>query len=273
MRPGEAGATWSRWLLGLLLAGAATGCAASRAHVEKNLRADRAAAARSDGVSEAYLVGCPDVIEIKVPHRVELSGQHVVQADGRIDLGDYGRLRVEGQPPMEIAREVAAECGAEPEQVQVRVAEFRSQYVVLFGQVVGWQRTVPYQGQETVLELLQRVGGITKGAEPDDVYVVRSHVADNQRPEVFHVNLRDIVVKRDEKTNVRVLPFDQVYVGATRQARVERMIPPWARPIYQAIWNTRPRTREADSAAQPVRSRWIAGPRLGTAREETATEE
>jgi protein involved in polysaccharide export with SLBB domain len=127
----------------------------------------------------------------------------------------------------------------------VRVLEYRSAYVLLFGEVVGSQRSAPYRGPETVLDLLQRVGGITVGAEPKDVFVVRPHLGDSQRPEVFHVDLQAIVVKHDERTNLRILPFDQIYVGETRQAKVEKALPPWLRTLSQAIWDTRPPEKKA----------------------------
>ncbi len=263
MKPGEGRSTWKAWLVALLL----TGCATNRASVEKHLMADRAGA-RNDGVSEQYVVGCPDVLEVQIPQRPELSGQFAVQVDGRIDLGDYGRPRVEGQPLTDIARLLAAETGSEPEEVKVRVADFRSQHLVLFGQVIGWQRTVPYEGQETVLELLQRVGGITPGAEPGDVYVVRPHLGERQRPEVFHVDLQAIVMRHDEQTNLRLLPYDQIHVGETRQARMERLLPPWLRSVYQELWGTRP--RPTDMRRDPERSRWVSGPHVGTAEVEEA---
>jgi hypothetical protein len=87
---------------------------------------------------------------------------------------------------------------------------------------------------------LRRVGGIAPGAEPNDVYVVRAHVADSQRPEVFHVDLKAILLRHDDKTNVRLLPFDQIYVGESRQAQIDRWVPPWLRPVYEALWGIRP---------------------------------
>jgi polysaccharide export outer membrane protein len=247
--------------LAVLLCAALAGCASSRASIEKNLLADRDNVLRGQGVVEQYLVGSPDVLEVRVPGRTELSGQYTVGPTGRIALGDYGPLRVEGRTLGEIATAIAEETGQDPASVTVRVVAFRSQYLFLFGQVIGWQRTVPYQGQETVLDLLQRVGGITPGAEPEDVHVVRAHLGDSQRPEVFHVDLKAIVLNRDEKTNLRLLPFDQVYVGETRQARVEKSFPPWLRPIYQTFWNMRP---DADGSPPPEpapRSRWVKGVR------------
>src|ERR1700704_2122195 len=97
------------------------GCASSRAHIEKELMSHPPGVPGQEGVSERYLVGCPDVLEIKIPHRPELSGKHVIATDGRIDLGDYGRPRVEGRELGEIARLLAADMGTHPAEVEVRV--------------------------------------------------------------------------------------------------------------------------------------------------------
>jgi protein involved in polysaccharide export with SLBB domain len=246
-------------LLALLLCAVLTGCASDRANVEKNLMSDRDTTRRNAGVTESYRVGCPDVLEVRAPGRAELSGQHVVGPTGRIELGDYAALRVEGRTLPEVGRLIAAETGQPPSDVEVRITQFRSQYLFLFGQIIGWQRTVPYQGQETVLDLLQRVGGLTVGAEPRDIYVVRTHLEDSQRPEVFHVDLKAIVMKRDDKTNIRLMPFDQVYVGASRQAEIEKSFPPWLRPLYQSLWNMLPDPERRPAAAPPPQSRWVAG--------------
>jgi protein involved in polysaccharide export with SLBB domain len=267
MKPGKGWSTW-RALALLVLAG----CATERLSIEKNLMAERNSVERNAGVSEHYLVACPDVLEVRLPHRPELSGKYTVNAEGRIDLGDYGQMRVDGRTLLEIAGLLATETGGRADQIEVRVAAFRSQYLLLFGEVIGSQRSVPYEGQETVLDLLQRVGGITPGAEPADVYVVRPHLGTSQRPEVFHVDLEAIVLHHDDQTNLRLLPFDQIYVGMTRQAELERLFPPWLRPLYQTFWDTRPRPRQPDTSKAPLRSRWIAGPRVGTAEFEGRTE-
>jgi protein involved in polysaccharide export with SLBB domain len=130
---------------------------------------------------------------------------------------------------------VAAAAEVAPAAVHVRVAEYNSQQVYLFGEVIGLHRAVPYRGPETVLDLLQRAGGLTPEAAAGDVHVIRAHVIDGRRPEVFHIDLRAITLKKDESSNVRLQPFDQVYVGQTRQAVLDRCLPPWLRPAYQAL--------------------------------------
>jgi protein involved in polysaccharide export with SLBB domain len=220
-----------------------TGCAIQeqqRARIEKTLMNDRDVGIRHLGVLENYQIGCPDVLLIDIADNSPRVLSKTVGPDGRIDMGAFGKLRVEGRSPVQIEALIAEELVLAPGLIQVRVAKYRSQQLFLFGQVVGWQRSVPYQGQETVLDLLQRIGGITSGAEPNDVYVVRAHIAEGGRPEVFHIDLQAIVEHHDQKTNLRLMPNDQIYVGETRQASIERIIPPWVRPFYQAFWNTQP---------------------------------
>ncbi len=235
----KTGERWSSWkaIIGSVMLLHAAGCVTDRAAVEKNLMAQPGVES-ADAVARHYRVACPDIIALEIAERSEFTGKYEIGPDGRINLGDYGNPRIEGRTLAEAAHEIGAEVGVNPMSVQVRVVEFRSQRVLLFGEVAGQQRSVPYRGQETVLELLQRVGGITPGAAPDDVYVVRPHLGDNRRPEIFRVDLNAIVMKHDQRTNIRVLPFDQVYVGETRESKVEKAIPPWLRWITQAIWSS-----------------------------------
>jgi len=229
--------TWCLFACALLLV---SGCTGERAAVERKLMSDKDNPARSKGVVDHYVVQCPDVLELRVAFNVEMSKRYPVLADGCIDLEDYGRVRVEGKSPPAIAAILAEQLGQPQSEVKVRVAEHHSQHLLLFGQVVGWQRTVPYLGQETVLDVLQRVGGITPGAEPRDVYLVRTHLLSDERPELFKIDLDAIVVKKDNSTNIRVLPLDQIYVGETRQSLFERNIPPWIRPLFRALGDAQP---------------------------------
>jgi protein involved in polysaccharide export with SLBB domain len=153
------------------------GCSPSRFHVEKNLLANKVAPEPAPDVLACYRVGCPDVLEIQVVNRPFLSVRTPIGPDGRLSVPALGKPRIDGLTVREITQQIAQLAGVTPDQVSVRVVEFNSQRLYLFGQVAGLQRGVSYQGPETVLELLQRVGGITAGAEPDEVYVVRSSIA------------------------------------------------------------------------------------------------
>jgi protein involved in polysaccharide export with SLBB domain len=234
----------------ILLLAVLTGCAAHRGDVDQRLRAE--GGRRHRGVVESYAVACPDVLEVRVAGRPEVGGKLPVELNGRIDLRELGQLRVEGLSVPEIAGQIGVLARVPTEAVRVSVAEFLSRPIYLFGEVSGLRRAVAYQGQETVLDLLQRAGGISPGAEPDRVYVVRSRITDGDRPEVFHVNLRAIVLRHDNRTNLRIQPFDQVYVGESSSSRVERGLPTWLRPLYHRLSGMSPETPEPPTAAPPA---------------------
>jgi protein involved in polysaccharide export with SLBB domain len=231
---------WCSWCLrgSALFAVLVAGCVSTHSAVEQNLMGDRDANTRHAGVLENYVLACPDVVEVRLGQQPAVVA--AIGPDGRVNLGALGRPRVEGLTPPQAARQLAVQERLPRDQVRVRVAEFRSQHLLLFGEINGLQRAVPYQGQETVLDLLQRVGGITADAAPEDVYVIRPGVAEGHQPEVFHVDLRAIVLRHDQRTNLRLRPFDQVHVGATPQARVENSLPPWLRPVYRFFTGARP---------------------------------
>jgi protein involved in polysaccharide export with SLBB domain len=197
--------------------------------------ADKGLAARSENVADSYTVSCPDLLEIVIAGHPEWSGLREIGADGRVSLGTAERVRVEGQRLPEIARRVAKAAEVPSESVRARVAEYRSQQVYLIGQIVGSQRAVPYRGPETVLDLLHRAGGLTPGAAPDDVFVVRPRVAEGTSPQVFRVDLHAILFHDDHHTNIHLQPFDQVFVGETKQFGFSKCFPPWLKPIYEAV--------------------------------------
>jgi protein involved in polysaccharide export with SLBB domain len=221
-----------------------SGCALDRAHMDRALLAEKGSLDRNRGVREQYTLRCPDILLVSVTNRPELSAARPIGPDGRIDMGTLGRLRIEGRTVPEVTRLVAAVAGESPDRVQISVSQFNSQQVYLFGPGIMPQRSVPYRGQETVVDLLQRVGGTRPGAAPNHVYVVRPHVADNKAPEVFHADLQGILTGQDSTTNVRLQPFDEIHVGETRQASFEKYIPPLFRPLYESACGLRRRFGE-----------------------------
>jgi protein involved in polysaccharide export with SLBB domain len=222
------------WWAGFLASGLSVlaGCAAHRTRIEQALRADRPPPSHLQEIAGDYRVHCPDVLNVDIAPAPHYSGLQRIHADGRINLGDAGRLRVDGETAPEIVRIVSQVVGVSPQQVHVAVAEYNSQYLYLFGQVAGMQRTVPYQGPETVVDLLHRVGGLTPGAALHDIRVVRPHVAEGKAPEVFHIDLAAILLRGDPETNIVLEPYDQIHIGQSRRSYFSDCLPPWLRPFY-----------------------------------------
>jgi protein involved in polysaccharide export with SLBB domain len=232
MRFGVGRSIWRAGLLALLLA-VLSGCVSNRGQIEQTLIAYRPPAAHLLQVASLYRARCPDLLQVDIPSLPHYGGEQRIGPDGRIDLDDAGRPLVDGKTTPEIARTVAESVGLSPEQVRVVVVEYNSQHLYLFGEVAGSQRAVPYQGPETVLDLLHRAGGIQESASVGDVTVIRPHIAEGKTPEVFHIDLSAIVLHNDPETNIPLEPFDQVHIGQSPRSSFCDCIPPWLRSIFR----------------------------------------
>jgi protein involved in polysaccharide export with SLBB domain len=227
-RPGRS--LWWLALLGAVVA-LAGGCAGDSAQLNRALLADRNPTAHGGDLPAHYHVYSPDVLAISIPCRPDWCGRHAVQPDGRIDLGNIEFPRVDGHTAPEICQLLADKCGVPNSQVHVDVAEYKSQRLYVQSEAPGLPQVVAYQGPETIVDFLQRVGGISQRGAPHDIQVVRSHVADGGSPEVFHVDLEEILVKQDQRSNVALESFDQIYIGQTRGSCFLTCVPPWLRPL------------------------------------------
>jgi hypothetical protein len=79
------------------------------------------------------------------------------------------------------------------------------------------------------LDLLHRAGGLPEGAAVGDITIIRPHVAEGKTPEVFHIDLAAIVLRKDLETNILLQPFDQVHIGQSRRSSFRDCLPPWLR--------------------------------------------
>lgn len=122
---------------------------------------------------------------------------------------------------MRMARAVRTDAA----NVRVTVAEHNSRQILVFGPSGEQERAVPYQGDETLIEFLRRIGGLSERANFADIHVVRPHVAAGRRPEAFHVNLEEILINGDDHSNVILQPYDHVYIGATRRSVYAHYLP------------------------------------------------
>jgi protein involved in polysaccharide export with SLBB domain len=234
-------------LLGIMSAG----CALQRPRLDEAMRTEIGSGERNVGVPQQYRVHCPDVLEVSLPGRTEEPALCTVALDGRLDLASAEFPRVEGQTVEQIGQAICEQRGVPLGTVSVRVAEYRSQHVYVGGPGIGVQRAVPYRGPETVVDFLQRVGGVAAGAAAGDVHVIRDGVVDNRPPQVYHVDLKAVLLDQDQRTNIRLRPFDQVYVGETRASFVEHCIPRWVRPLYDKLCGL-PRTRVIKPSTPPA---------------------
>jgi protein involved in polysaccharide export with SLBB domain len=173
------------------------------------------------------------VIEVAFVDRPDWDAMACVDVDGRLPLDEPGCPRVEGLTLAEVRDELARLAGLPPDRVRVWLAAPRSSCVYLHGPIRGRTRAVPYQGPETVIDFLKRVGGLPPGSELSQVFVVRPNVAAGSRPEVYRVNVPGVLLNNEPATNIPLLPSDQVYVGETFGSSLSRFMPDWMARGYR----------------------------------------
>ena len=200
-------------------------------------------------------VGHPDHIphemakSVQSPHRVEpgdvlvvepvdfdspirFPSDQTVQADGTIDLGQYGRVHAAGLTLDEIKHHaharVAAHYGSRRDGVtrasygdtpdaapidtdlSVRIVSDESSVVYVLGEVNA-PGSYPIVGRETVLDVLISAGGITDRANKHKVILTRPASA-SQRRQIYPVCYQQIVQLGDTSTNYQIQPGDRIYV-------------------------------------------------------------
>src|SRR5438105_4412854 len=127
-----------------LLCGLLAGCGLVQSQLDRQLLAQKPGANPPERFAEQYSVRFPDILDVTVPGRPELSGARSLRVDGRIELTENDRLDVEGKTTADIARLIAEHAGLDADKVQVRVQAYNSQRLFLQGEVKGDTHAVSY---------------------------------------------------------------------------------------------------------------------------------
>ncbi|MFM7148928.1 MAG: polysaccharide biosynthesis/export family protein [Gemmataceae bacterium] len=200
--------------------------------MQESLLADRNPDAHARDLDVHYRVRYPDSLQIQIEGQPQFSGLRNLELDGKFKLSEKVSINADDRTTKEIAREISTQLNLREESISVRVQDYRSQVIFLVGEIGDRSRVVTYIGPETVLDLMQRIGGVEKGETVADVRIVRSHVAEGRMPEVFPVDLPSILSKKDLQSNVRLQAGDRIYLGQSRSSEVACCLPAWLKKIF-----------------------------------------
>ena len=113
-----------------------------------------------------YALGPDDIIQLTVHNQKELNAELTVTREGTIFAPLLGEIRVEGMTPRQVAILLTERLGRSylvNPQVDVDVEEFRSQWVMVTGQVQRLGRIMLHGGTR-LKEVLSEAGGFTEDA-------------------------------------------------------------------------------------------------------------
>lgn len=188
-----------------------------------------------------FRLGCPDVLELRFETKPEWDCISSVDVDGRLPLGPIGKIYAQGQSLQEFQSALASQVGMMPQQILVRLADNRASRVVVLGPERKQMRVLPYRGPEPVIYFLLRSGALKTGySNPRNISVVRPNVSVGRPAEVFPVDVEAVLIDQDYRTNIPIMPNDQIYIGETRRSSFARLLPNWLKPMYHRIMGLLP---------------------------------
>jgi polysaccharide export outer membrane protein len=158
---------------------------------------------------EFYVIGPGDTLEIVVWKEPTLSGPVKVRPDGFITLALVNEVQAAGATTAQLRKileEKYREFVASP-FVTIRVTSITSSEIFVIGQVAK-PSAYPATGNDTVLQLLTRAGGLTIFAERHDIKVVRR---DGGKVTEYIVDY-DAIVKGDLRQDILLRPGDRIIV-------------------------------------------------------------
>jgi protein involved in polysaccharide export with SLBB domain len=150
-------------------------------------------------------------VEFDAP--VRLPPDQLVQPDGTIDLGQYGRPVVAGKTLADVEAAVRAQVkgkDGKPIPVTVRLLSRPGEVFFVLGEVNA-PGAFPITGHDTVLSAITQAGGPTRRASLQNVIMSRPTVPEGCRL-VYPVCYKNIVQLGDTTTNYQLRPGDRVFV-------------------------------------------------------------
>jgi len=158
---------------------------------------------------EYYTIGPGDTLNIQLWNEPTLSGPVKVRPDGYITLPLVNEVQVTGLTTSELRTLLADKYKAfvNSPVVTIRIEGITSSEVFLLGQV-NKPGAYPLLGNDTLLQLVTRAGGLTIFAERRDLRVMRR--AGNKVTE--YIADYDAIIAGDLKQDIILRPGDRIIV-------------------------------------------------------------
>jgi len=183
-----------------------------------------------------YLIQPPDVIVVSSPMAKELDGQGgAVRSDGKFVFNLVGPLDVAGKTTDQVAQDLKRlyrrYYNTDKLDLIVRVTEYRSKFVYVFGQVTR-PGPKPYTGRDSALRVLADAG-FNQDAWPERVVVVRPHEDPGIKQKIT-IDVAGMYERGDMSQNVLLEDGDLLYVPPTPLAQLNVTFAKLLAPIRPA---------------------------------------
>jgi polysaccharide export outer membrane protein len=176
----------------------------------------------------------------------DIAGEHLVAADGKVNLGTYGRVRVVGLTIEEAAETIEEHLSKDLEDPEIAVDVFgynsKIYYVITQGADLGDEAVaLPYKGNETVLDAITQINGFSSVSSMR-MWVARPGRNQCGGDQILPVDWLAISQRADTATNYQLLPGDRLFIAedplVALDNRMAKVLAPWERLLGHALFMT-----------------------------------
>ena len=153
----------------------------------------------------------------------QVTGQHLVGPDGRVNLGTYGSVHVAGMTLEQIREAIEAQLSTKLEdpEVFVDMLAYNSKVYYIVTQGGGFGDNVaklPVTGNETVLDAVANLGGISQ-ISSTNIWIARPAPNGVGCEQVLPVNWEEITKGASTATNYQLMPGDRLFIAENKYAK------------------------------------------------------
>jgi len=162
------------------------------------------------GVSENYVIGQGDVLEVFVWRNEQLSREVTVRPDGKISLPLIQDLQAEGFTALQLKDQITRKLKqyVQNPTVTVIVNAINSYKVSVLGKVAS-PGVYPITTRTTLVEAISMAGGFTEWANKRKITVIRSEEGKKKK---LRINYKKIVSGKDPRQNITLTRGDTIIV-------------------------------------------------------------
>jgi polysaccharide export outer membrane protein len=191
---------------------------------QETKRAESRAQKRALLVTDEYIIGPEDILEISVWRTPDLSREAVVRPDGRISLPLIGDVIAVGSTTSELRDNITEKLKAYKENptVAIIVKAIKSYFFTVQGaiggggsdQSMGGGGKIPLLSHTTLVQAIGLAGGLSSDAVRSRITIFRLGIND-AAPKKIVVNYEDIILRDAE--NIEIKPGDSIVVPSQTQ--------------------------------------------------------
>lgn len=177
---------------------------------EKDLKIDKID--YDNFITNDYVIGPEDVVEISVWKAQDLSTITIVRPDGIISLPLIGEITASGLTAKELGELIAYKLEEYKQSpiVSVIVKEINSKSVFITGEILRPGK-YPLKSDTTVVQAITLGGGFSQWAKKDKIVIIRKNPLSSEGDRIS-VRYSDIISGKDLKANILLKSGDTIII-------------------------------------------------------------